>query len=121
MRKRVAIVTAIIAALAIGAVAMGARGGSDAKPPVETKREPAAVVVATARSSDVAVEVIATGTVTALREAKIAAKAPGRVAAVLVDEGQRVSAGTPLLRLDTAELSTFAAQAGADLQAARAR
>jgi len=123
MHKRVAIVIAVIAALAIGAVAMNARGGSEPKPATEVKPQPtaAAVTVAEARKADVAVEVTATGTVTALREAKIAAKSPGRVAAVLVKEGQRVNAGAPLMRLDTAELAAQEAQARADLAAASAR
>jgi HlyD family secretion protein len=77
--------------------------------------------VAEARRADVAVEVTATGTVMALREAKIATKTPGRVAAVLVKEGQRVAAGAPLMRLDAAELAAQDAQARADLSAARAR
>jgi RND family efflux transporter MFP subunit len=59
--------------------------------------------------------------VAAQREAKIATKAPGRVAVVLVKEGQRVSAGAPLMRLDTAELAAQQAQANADVMAARAR
>jgi len=121
MRKRVGMVAAIVAALAIGVVAMNARGGPEAPPPVEAKREPVAVVMAAARQADVAVTVTATGTVTALREAKIAAKNPGRVAVVLVKEGQRVAAGAPLMRLDTAELAAQQAQARADLMGAQAR
>lgn len=122
MRKRVGIVIAIIAALAIGAIAMGAKGAPEPRP-TEPKPTPVAapVVVAPARQADVAFTVTATGTVAALREAKIAAKNPGRVAVVLVKEGQRVTAGTPLMRLDTAELAAQAAQASADLQASRAR
>ncbi len=121
MRKRVGIVAAIVAALAIGAIAISARGAPEARPAVEAKREPVAVVVAAARQADVAVTVTATGTVTALREAKIAAKTPGRVAAVLVKEGQRLAAGTPLMRLDTGELAAQEAQARADVMGARAR
>ncbi|MGQ0548472.1 MAG: efflux RND transporter periplasmic adaptor subunit [Armatimonadota bacterium] len=121
MRKRIGIVAAIVAALAIGAVAINARGAPEARPAVEAKRGPVAVGVAPARQADVAVTVTATGTVAALREAKIAAKNPGRVAVVLVKEGQRVTAGTPLMRLDTAELAAQTAQASADLMGARAR
>lgn len=122
MRKRVVIITAVVAALAIGVVALNARGGPEPAPtPKVQPSQPVTVGVVEAHRSDMAVEVTATGTVMALREAKIATKAPGRVAVVLVKEGQRVGTGTPLMRLDAAELAAQEAQARADLQAARAR
>jgi len=46
---------------------------------------------------------------------------PGTVAEVLVDEGQTVAPGAPLLRLRNLEMESASAQAGADLRNASAR
>jgi HlyD family secretion protein len=78
------------------------------------------VVVAAAHRADVTARVLASGSVTSIRDSKIGSKLSGRVAAVLVDEGQRVAAGTPLLRLDTGDLAAQEAQAEANVAAARA-
>jgi multidrug efflux pump subunit AcrA (membrane-fusion protein) len=65
--------------------------------------------------------VLASGSVTSIRDAKIGSKISGRVAAVLVQEGARVGAGAPLLRLDTSDLLAQQAQAQASVAAARAQ
>jgi HlyD family secretion protein len=78
------------------------------------------VVVAAAHRADVTARVLASGSVTSIRDSKIGSKLSGRVAAVLVEEGQRVAAGTPLLRLDTGDLAAQEAQAEANVAAARA-
>lgn len=84
-------------------------------------QDPVGVAVATAQRADVMSRVLASGSVTSIRDAKIGSKISGRVAAVLVEEGARVSAGTPLLRLDTSDLLAQQAQAEASVAAARAQ
>lgn len=59
------------------------------------------------------------GELTALEQADIASKAALKVQAVLVDVGQRVKRGQPLLLLDADELSAHVRVAEAALQAAR--
>ena len=129
MRRRVVIVGLIIAALAGGFLVVRATGRaspvSDQAPPAQQaqaqQQAPAPVTVVAARRADLITSVTATGTVASLREAKIAPQVSGRVAQVLVREGQRVQAGTPLMRLDARDLSAQAAQAQASVAMARAR
>ncbi len=123
MRTRVIVIGIVIAALVGGVVTVRTIGRSAGAPerPAAVQGEPAAVSVVAARRTDFVTSVVATGTVASRREAKIAPKASGRVAAVLVREGQRVGAGTPLLRLDTSDLITQQAQARASVEMARAR
>ncbi|HKV46223.1 MAG TPA: efflux RND transporter periplasmic adaptor subunit, partial [bacterium] len=92
-----------------------------ASTPAAAQRAPAAVAVAVATRADVVSRVLASGSVTSIRDAKLGSKLSGRVAAVLVDEGAPVSAGTPLLQLDTSDLEAQQAQAAANVAAARAR
>jgi HlyD family secretion protein len=54
------------------------------------------------------------------RETDIAAKVPGRIAQVLVTEGDRVQVGTPLIRMDSPEVNAKLAQASAAQEAAQA-
>ena len=54
------------------------------------------------------------------RETDIAPKVPGRIGQVLVQEGDRVDVGTPLIRLDSPEVQAKLAQASAAQDAARA-
>jgi RND family efflux transporter MFP subunit len=68
----------------------------------------------------------ATGYVVARRQATVSSKATGRVAEVLIEEGQRVEQGQVIARLDSsgttaalAEAAARLAQAEADLDAAR--
>ncbi len=65
--------------------------------------------------------VTAGGTVQGVEEVAVTAKIGGRVAAVLVDEGDRVRAGQVLIRLETSEIQTQVAQAQAGVRAADAR
>lgn len=84
-------------------------------------QDPAPVAVASAQRGDVLARVLASGSVTSIRDAKIGSKISGRIAAVLVKEGARVSRGTPLLRLDTSNLLAQQAQAEANVAAAQAQ
>ncbi|HEU5171878.1 MAG TPA: efflux RND transporter periplasmic adaptor subunit [Gemmatimonadales bacterium] len=122
MRTRVAVI-GLIGLLVLGVVAvLQATGGSPgAHESPATQPAPAAVTVSAARRADLATAVQATGTVRALREARIAARMPGRVTAVLVEEGDQVAAGAQLLRLDGSEVLAVEAQARASTAAARAQ
>ncbi len=123
MRRRVIVIgLLVIVGLIGGVVAVRATGRSSAAAdqPV-TQQAPVPVTVATARRAGFVTSVSATGTVASLREARIAPKAAGRVAAVLVREGQRVPAGAALMKLDTSDLVTQEAQARASVEMALAR
>ncbi len=127
MRVRVIVVGLVILGLLAGTMAVRAVAVRATNParvkagPAATTQAPAAVAVTAAARGDFVTRVIASGTVTSIREAKIGSKASGRVAGVFVEEGQRVAAGQPLMRLDTSELEANEAQARADVAAARAR
>ena len=123
MRARVLIVGMALLALAAGAMAVRARSQPPLppRPPVAASQTPVAVAVAVARRANVVSRVLASGSVTSIRDAKLGSKISGRVAAVLVEEGAHVGAGTPLLRLDTSDLSAQQAQATATVAAARAQ
>jgi len=54
------------------------------------------------------------------RETDIAAKVPGRIAQLLVKEGDLVQVGTPLIRMDSPEVNAKLAQATAAQEAAQA-
>src|SRR5205807_3877927 len=98
-----------------------ARPAPAAGPAAVVSEVPASVVIGAARRADVVTRVLASGSVTSIRDSKIGSKLSGRVAAVLVEEGQRVGVGTPLLRLDTSDLEAQEAQAEANVAGARAR
>jgi len=121
MRTRV-IVIGLVIVLALGAI-LAMRDGNSSSAPEQPAAQsaPAAVTVSPARRVDLVTRVTATGTVSALREARIAAKMPGRVTAVLVREGDRVGSGRALLRLDGSEYFAAEAQARAGVMAARAQ
>ncbi len=78
----------------------------------------AAVLTGCGGTSDA--PVTTSGTISAT-EVSVAAEVPGKVTAVLVEEGQRVKAGDPVARLDVAALALQLKQAQAALQGAEAR
>jgi len=121
MRTRI-IVVGLVIVLALGVI-IAMRAGNSSSAPEQPAAQPAptAVTVSAARRVDLVTRVTATGTVSALREARIAARMPGRVTAVLVRESDRVGAGTALLRLDGSEFFAGEAQARAAVSAARAQ
>lgn len=100
MRKNrlriVAAVVVVVAAALIVAVWVGARRGRDDG-------------------------VLTTSGAIEATDVPVAAEVAGKVTAVLVQEGQRVEAGTPLVRLDTEALTLQLEQAQAALQMAEAR
>ena len=120
-----AVVVAIVMVALAGGTYIG-RSKNRTAPPTAPQaaavsQAPASVVTGAARRADVVTRVLASGSVTSIRDSKIGSKLSGRVAAVLVEEGQRVSAGAPLLRLDTSELVAQEAEAAANVEGARAR
>jgi len=123
MRVRVIIVGLVLLALIGGGMAVRARNRATPAPAatLAASQAPAAVTVATAHRADVVTPVLASGSVTSIRDAKLGSKLSGRIAAVLVNEGARVGAGTPLLQLDTSDLLAQQAQAQATVAAARAQ
>lgn len=123
MRLRVVVVGFVLVALIGGAMAVRARGRTAPPSPQSAVAGPgpATVAVAAVRRGDVVTRVLASGSVTSIRDAKIGSKLSGRVAAVLVKEGQRVNAGTPLLQLETGDWAAQEAQAEATVAGARAR
>jgi RND family efflux transporter MFP subunit len=81
---------------------------------------PIPVEVYRADVGEVVVEVMGTGTLEARVKAAVSPKIPGRLAAVLADQGDRVSAGQVLVRLDDEELRQQVAIADANREAVEA-
>lgn len=88
--------------------------------PADPRLAPPLVRVATARSGDGATQDY-TGVVSARVQSNIGFRVPGKITARLVDAGQMVRRGQPLMRIDRTDLAlATAAQAGV-VDAARAR
>ena len=87
--------------------------------PAET--DPTPVSVVTVRQGNMPLQAPLAGTVTALKRAHLSTREQGYIEAVLVDEGDRIQQGDPLLSLDR-ELSDIALRrVTAELDEARAR
>lgn len=87
-------------------------GGAGGMPPMPVE------VVAAIR--DTVVDAIqATGQIEAVQSIQLRPEVVGRITDILVREGQFVGAGTPLFKVDDAELTAQVAQAEADRQLAR--
>ncbi|MCR9297204.1 MAG: efflux RND transporter periplasmic adaptor subunit, partial [bacterium] len=79
---------------------------------------PVAVVTHVVEEDVIQPEVLGTGTLEARVSATISPKVSGRIAGVLVDQGDRVTAGQLLVQLDDEELQQQVAIAEANVQAA---
>jgi RND family efflux transporter MFP subunit len=88
----------------------GVAAAAEAAPPASPS--PAAAPVASILD--------ASGYVVARRQATVSAKITGKVAAVLIEEGQRVEAGEIIARLDDANARAQVAQAAAQVEQQRA-
>jgi membrane fusion protein (multidrug efflux system) len=77
------------------------------------------VEVATARTDTVIDAILATGQIEALQSIELRPDVEGRLIRILVREGTTVAAGTPLFKIDDAELKAQVAQATADRDLAR--
>lgn len=88
-------------------------GGESADQIGEATRRAVAVTIAEARQQDVRVELYSVGRLVSRNAPQLAAEVDGRVVEILVDEGQPVTRGQELVRLDTTalELSRREAQA----------
>jgi macrolide-specific efflux system membrane fusion protein len=105
----------LIVVLVLAAVAGGVTWklkGSDDKPIEDA-------LVAKVKRADLAVEVIDTGKIEPREKVDIKSKVAGQVLEVLVDEGQQVKKGQPLLRLDPQDYQREAARADAELAQAQ--
>jgi membrane fusion protein (multidrug efflux system) len=92
--------------------APGGGGGPGGMPPM-----PAEVAVAI---RDTVVDAIqATGQIEAVQSTQLRPEVQGRITAILVREGQSVAAGTPLFKVDDAELKAQVDQAEAEHDVAR--
>ena len=91
--------------------AAGAGGGGGMPPmPVE---------VVAARSDTVVDAILATGQIEAMQSVELRPDIEGRIAEILVREGATVAKGTPLFKVDDAELRAEVAQAEAERDLAR--
>jgi len=88
----------------------GAQGGGPPAMPVE---------VAVARNDTVVDAILATGQIEALQSIELRPEIEGRISEILVREGSPVAAGTPLFKVDDAELTAQVARAEADRDLAR--
>lgn len=116
--SRVALAVATVAALAGCTKAesagkpggeQGAGGGPPAMP----------VEVAVARTDTVVDAILATGQIEAVQSIELRPDVEGRIAEILVREGAFVRQGTPLFKVDDAELKAQVAQAEAERDLAR--
>ena len=102
----------------LGLVLLSACGGSTPAKPVAEPAQPVRVATAQPVSGTAVLDVA--GTVRLKRETPLAFNTPGRIAAILVRDGDRVAAGQVLARLDTTALGAAQASAGAEVVRAQA-
>jgi RND family efflux transporter MFP subunit len=121
---RVAIIGALVAVL--GVAGWSVAGSRKASNPVHAVAAIPSNQRSTQAAPHAATALDASGYVVARRQATVSSKTTGRVAEVLIEEGQRVERGQVIARLDaSAAAAEFAqaearlAQANADLDAAR--
>lgn len=107
MRYPAAIILAALGAAACGNAesenGAGGPGGGGGFPPMP-------VEVAAAREDTVVDAIAATGQIEAMQSISVQPDVEGRIMDILVREGQRVSAGTPLFKVDDAELQAQVAR-----------
>lgn len=103
---------AVVGLLVLGALWL--RGGS-----VEPVQVRTAIVQSAAAAGGPSAVLEATGYVTARRVATVSAKVTGKVAEVLIEEGQQIRAGEVMARLDTTDVER--AVSLAEAQAAQSR
>jgi membrane fusion protein (multidrug efflux system) len=77
-------------------------------------RPPTLVEIVTARTDTVVDAILATGTVEAMQSIELRPEVQGRLTEILVREGTEVVQGTPLFKIDDAELRALVAQLTAE-------
>jgi len=113
----------LIVAVALGLLVLRSMGKRAAERKAEAEAALAhAMPVQTARVElgDIEATIETSGTIAVREEADIVAKIPGRVASVLLDEGDAVRAGQVVVRLEQDDVLAQVAQAKAAVQAAQA-
>lgn len=97
---------------------LGACSGAAPPPPAESALVPVAIATVAPASGDASL--LVTGTVRLKRETSLGFNTNGRIAAIMVREGDRVAMGQILARLDPTSLAAAAAAARAEADRARA-
>ena len=112
------VVAVIVAAVLIAPLVVGCRPGGGA---AQSSSTTASATTATVSRGSIEQTVSATGNIAPQSEVTLSFESSGRVAQVLVQEGQQVKAGDTLAELDTTSLQFQVAQAQASLATAQAR
>jgi RND family efflux transporter MFP subunit len=111
-------VAAVLALLASLSACKKPGSETDAKAPPQPPERLALVTAQEAPSPDV---LTLTGVITADQRSEVTADTQGKVIAVLVERGQRVKMGQPVVQLDVRNAALSAREALANLEAARAQ
>ncbi len=101
-------------AVALTAILMTACGGDETEGGGPGGPPRTLVEVATARTDTVVDAILATGTIEAVQSIELRPEVQGRLVDILVQEGTEVTEGTPLFRVDDAELRALVAQLTAE-------
>jgi membrane fusion protein, multidrug efflux system len=106
--------------LAIGLAACSkAESSGQPSAPAGGGPPPMPVEVAAARTDTVVDAILATGQIEAMQSIELRPEIEGRLAGILIREGALVARGTPLFKVDDAELKAQVARAEADRDLAR--
>jgi membrane fusion protein (multidrug efflux system) len=117
MRQLATTIATLTTALAVAS--LGACKKRDGKG--KAAEVPVAVATVTATEHDTPDLLVLTGSVVPDESSDVAADIAGKVVAVMVERGDTVKAGDPLIRLDTRNAQLGAREASANLAAARAQ
>ena len=109
-RLTLPVIAAVAAACGKGD-SQGAPGGGG---PPGGGRPPTPVEVAVARTDTVVDAILATGTIEAIQSIELRPEVQGRLTEIPASEGTEVAAGTPLFKVDDAELRALVAQLTAE-------
>jgi membrane fusion protein (multidrug efflux system) len=104
--------------LVVGCKKGGDGGAGSAKPPPAPPVKVATLVAAEAPAPDV---LVLTGLVQADQRSDVTADTQGKVVNVMIERGQRVKLGQPVVQLDVRSAALGAREAQANLEAARAQ
>jgi len=119
--NRIAVWVGVASSLAVLLLGGCGRSGSKGPGPAQVQKKTPLVETQMVKRGDIARTIQATGTVVCVDEANISPKVEQRIAWLQVEEGDRVSAGQVLVRLDTTELDAQRRQADAEVRVAQAR
>jgi len=104
--------TSLFALMLLAACNKAKSGGPEGPPPMP-------VEVSVAQRDTVVDAIAATGQIEAIQAIELQPEVEGRIVDILVREGQEVEKGTPLFKVDDAELRAQVARAAADRDLAR--